>query len=99
VFNAQQQFAVTWPAEPVVARAYVDQLQRANALSESTVTELDAALDSAAAALDKGGSNKDVARDLDALAKTVKKGKDGGSTAKQRAGLVTTLGGIAARLR
>ena len=99
VFNAQQQFQVTWPAEPVVARAYVDQLQRAKALSESTVTELDAALDSAAAALDKGGSNKDVARHLDALAKTVKKGKDGGSTAKQRAGLVTTLGGIAARLR
>ncbi len=27
-FNPQQQFPVTWPAEPVVAHAYVDQLRR-----------------------------------------------------------------------
>ena len=27
-FNPQQQFSVTWPAEPVVARAYLDQLER-----------------------------------------------------------------------
>ncbi|MEJ1962129.1 MAG: DUF305 domain-containing protein [Gammaproteobacteria bacterium] len=26
--NPQQQFPVTWPAEPVVARAYIDQLER-----------------------------------------------------------------------
>ena len=32
VFNPQQQFQVTWPAEPVVARAYIDQLVRADAL-------------------------------------------------------------------
>jgi uncharacterized protein (DUF305 family) len=28
VFNPQQQFPVTWPAEPVVAKAYLDQLIR-----------------------------------------------------------------------
>ncbi|VAV89619.1 putative secreted protein, partial [hydrothermal vent metagenome] len=40
VFNPQQQFRVTWPAEPVVARAYIDQLQRSEGLSPSLVTEL-----------------------------------------------------------
>ena len=37
VFNPQQQFRVSWPAEPVVARAYIDQLQRSEALSKSFV--------------------------------------------------------------
>ncbi|MBN1239688.1 MAG: DUF305 domain-containing protein, partial [Gammaproteobacteria bacterium] len=32
ILNPQQQFRVTWPAEPVVARAYVDQLQRSGGL-------------------------------------------------------------------
>ncbi|MEM1155270.1 MAG: DUF305 domain-containing protein, partial [Pseudomonadota bacterium] len=32
VFNPQQQFRVTWPASPVIARAYIDQLDRDNAL-------------------------------------------------------------------
>ena len=31
-FNPQQQYPVRWPAEPVVARAYADQLKRADAL-------------------------------------------------------------------
>jgi hypothetical protein len=31
-FNPQQQYPVTWPAEPAVARAYLDQLNRAEAL-------------------------------------------------------------------
>ena len=34
-FNAQQQPKVTWPASAVVARAYVDQLKRAKAISPS----------------------------------------------------------------
>jgi hypothetical protein len=98
-FNPQQQFPVTWPAEPVVARAYLDQLQRSSALSTSTVSDLNAALERAALTLENGARDKGVARSLDSLAKAVK--KDGGDaiTAKQRAGLAETLGGIAARLR
>jgi hypothetical protein len=51
-FNPQQQFPVTWPAEPVVARAYVDQLRRGSAgaggngvPAASTLDELSAVLD------------------------------------------------------
>jgi len=43
-FNPQQQFEVTWPASPVVARAYIDQLKRDDALSDSMAAELAAAL-------------------------------------------------------
>jgi hypothetical protein len=32
-FNPQQQFSVSWPAEPVVAKAYVDQLSRSNIIT------------------------------------------------------------------
>jgi hypothetical protein len=45
VFNAQEQPRTTWPASPVVARAYIDQLKRSNALSEARSTEITAALD------------------------------------------------------
>ncbi|MEO0436195.1 MAG: DUF305 domain-containing protein [Pseudomonadota bacterium] len=44
VFNPQQQFQVTWPAEPVVARAYMDQLKRNGALSQELDNDLAAAL-------------------------------------------------------
>ncbi len=33
-FNPQQQFSVSWPAEPVVAKAYVDQLSRSNTITD-----------------------------------------------------------------
>ena len=36
-FNPQQQFAVTWPDEPAVAQAHVDQLGRSQALSSETI--------------------------------------------------------------
>jgi hypothetical protein len=45
IFNAQQQPRVTWPATPAVARAYVDQLVRTNAIAPAQVQAIDAALD------------------------------------------------------
>ena len=40
LFNPQQQFEVTWPAEPVVARAYIDQLAASDTLSETMLAEM-----------------------------------------------------------
>lgn len=45
-FNAQEQPKLDWPAVPVVARAYLDQLVRADAISGDWVSRVDAALDS-----------------------------------------------------
>ena len=46
-FNAQHQSRQTWPASFVVARAYLDQLERSRALTTDRVTSLRAAIDRA----------------------------------------------------
>jgi hypothetical protein len=46
VFNAQEQPKVTWPAGPVVARAYLDQLTRSHAIQPQRAAALKTALDS-----------------------------------------------------
>jgi len=99
VFNPQQQFPVVWPAEPVVARAYLDQLERGEALSEPVVAELAAALERSASQLESGARDEDLAAGLESLAAVLAEG-DGDAIAKKRqAALAETLGGIAARLR
>ena len=94
-FNPQQQFAVTWPADPVVARAYMDQLERDDALSASLAAELSAALEQA----ESGSRDRKLSRELKSLAKALNKEGGDGVTAKRRAGLAGTLNGIAAGLR
>ena len=64
VFNPQQHFRVDWPDEPVVARAYIDQLERSKALPEPIVDELAALLERAESQLPKG------ARDIALVAKS-----------------------------
>jgi hypothetical protein len=97
LFNPQQQFRVTWPAEPVVARAYIDQLNRADALSGSMNDDLSELLVRAEAHLADGDNDRRLARELETLADAI--GDGDGAAPKQRAGLSETLGGIAARLR
>lgn len=99
VFNPQQQFPVQWPAEPVVARAYLDQLERGGELSESLGAELTAVLDRSEAQLQDGGSDKDLAAGLDTLATTLNDNRGDGLAGSREALLSQTLRGIAARLR
>ena len=65
VFNPQQQFPVTWPDEPVVARAYLDQLERSGAVTESLGAELTAALDRADLRWQDGTRDKALAEDAE----------------------------------
>jgi len=97
-FNPQQQFPVTWPADPVVARAYIDQLKRDDALSDSLLADLTAALDRAAVKLDDGAHDKKLAKELKSLAKALQSDGDA-ITTRRRAGLAETLSGIVAVLR
>jgi len=99
LFNPQQQFPVTWPAEPVVARAYADQLQRSNALPSSVARELNAALDGSASRLERGSQDQGLAARLDRLAETLEMDGGDAATSKRRTALGQTLSGIAARLR
>ena len=98
-FNPQQQFRVTWPAEPVVARAYIDQLERSAALSASTVADLNAALDRSASQLEDGAHDDELATRLESLAGDLQADSGDAITNQRRAALSETLGGIAGRLR
>ena len=97
VFNPQQQFPVTWPDEPVVARAYLDQLERSGAVTESLVTELTAALERAAMQWQGGTRDKALAKTLKSLAAKVAAGDGDAVTRKRQVALAKTLKGIASK--
>ncbi len=98
VFNPQDQYPVTWPAEPVVARAYIDQLVRDDALAPQQIEDLGAALDAASARLAKGAKDAALAKRLASLVAGAN-GAQSPAVAKRRAALGETLNAIAARLR
>ena len=98
-FNPQQQRSYAWPAEPAVARAYIDQLTRGDVLDEAAAAELDAALDLAAAALQAGASDRALATRLESLGASMQAGAGDGTATMRRTRLARTLAGIAARLR
>jgi uncharacterized protein (DUF305 family) len=99
VFNPQQQFRVDWPDDPVVARAYLDQLERGKALSASLVADLVAALDRTALQLENGARDRRLAARLDSLSRALKKGGGDAITKKRQTALARTLSGIAKKLR
>jgi hypothetical protein len=101
-FNAQLQPKVTWPAVPVVARAYVDQLTRSKGIQPARAAAVGSALDRADklhSAKDRGA--EELAKELDNLSTQLT--SDAGSatgpdTAREQA-LASTLKGLAAKLR
>ena len=99
LFNPQQQFPVTWPAEPVVARAYVDQLRRGSDVPAATLDEISAALELAARRLAANGSDASLASLLSSLARGLDASSGAAAAQKQKKGLAETLTGLAARLQ
>jgi uncharacterized protein (DUF305 family) len=98
VFNPQTQFPVTWPAEPVVAGAYLDQLERDNELSPAFVTNLAGALHRSTSLLEKGAQDQELAASLEGMARNLDADTGDAQTRKRKAALAETLKGIAARL-
>ena len=97
VFNPQTQFPVVWPDVPVVAHAYIDQLNRSGALTDSQNAGLASALGRADLLLNSGRSDEDLASELSSLAAGL--GDDGDQqTQKRREALADTLNGIAYKL-
>lgn len=99
--NAQTQERITWPAEPVVARAYQDQLLRTGAIDEAQSRELSEALNRAQRLLERGNSNRNAASELEALAgrfETSAQSLDG-VTAKRYLELAGTVAEIADAVR
>jgi len=98
IVNAQTQQIIEWPAVPVVARAYLDQLQRENNISAGQANDLSSALDSADSLLNGGNGNRSsIARDLNNLADNFANAAEGysGISGIRYASLAETLEGIA----
>tara|TARA_B110000285_G_scaffold78374_1_gene90250 strand:+ start:4840 stop:7302 length:2463 start_codon:yes stop_codon:yes gene_type:complete len=98
IVNAQTQQIVKWPAVPVVARAYMDQLQRENRLTTSQAGELSDALERAEALLGGGdGNRRSTVRALNTLADDFSEaaGDFNGISGVRYASLAETLEGIA----
>ncbi len=72
-FNPQQQNPVTWPDHPVVALAYLDQLNRSDALPETLAAGIAEALGRAA---EVDGENAELASELVAFASSLPESDD-----------------------
>ena len=94
-FNPQQQYPVAWPAEPVVARAYMDQFRRGGLLGASLDQRLGVALARAQVPLDARAKANPLARELRSLAGEVRTGT---TDPTRRAALAEVLRGMAERL-
>jgi uncharacterized protein (DUF305 family) len=84
LFNPQQQFRVHWPAEPVVALAYLDQLQRDQVLPDMMAKKLQAALQG----VQEGNTSAELAIQLKSLANELA----GNSTAPKAVSRLDKLG-------
>jgi hypothetical protein len=99
VFNPQQQFPVSWPATPVVAQAYVDQLERGGSLTRTLTRELTRALNRAQSRLEDNRSDADLAAELAALTTELDAVAVSNTDTARKSALRETLGSIAAALR
>jgi len=101
LFNPQQQFPISWQHEPVVARAWIDQLVRGGVIDTAGMEDMSEALSRADAHLKAGTSDSALAGELDAMAEgLVPLGAESSAVERRRlVGLGGTLAGIADRLR
>ncbi|WP_237057567.1 DUF305 domain-containing protein [Microbulbifer sediminum] len=98
-FNPQQQFPVQWPARPVVARAYLDQLQRSQSVPDTMAANLLEALDSSESLLQQRAKDRKVAGRLVMLASLATVNNEDEQAEKKTRALTRSLEGIARELR
>ena len=97
-FNPQQQYPVSWPADPVVALAYVDQLQRGS--DDPMLEQLASALNAASSALSAGAPDAALAQRLEAMASKLAAPATADPLAQsRRTALKDSVKAIAERLR
>ncbi|MFT6267361.1 MAG: hypothetical protein ACJAVV_000158 [Alphaproteobacteria bacterium] len=98
-FNPQQQFQVTWPHEPVIALAYLDQFKRDGGLAEKDHAEVHRLLSEVQTPLLENNKDKSLSRSLNKLAKGLSPNTNDENAKSRVNGLRMTLQGIAKRLR
>jgi hypothetical protein len=102
VFNVQQQRRIDWPASPVVARAYLDQLEKNRALSPERARALTDGLERADEVLaSEARRDEETSHRLDAIAAELE-GESARAAGRDQArlrSLAETVKGIAKSLR
>ena len=101
-FNAQQQRRIDWPARPLVARVYLDQLGRSDAIAAERRVALSDLLDRTDQTLADGSrTDAAIAEQLDTAAAALERDSAGASGRNQKRlrSLAETLPNLAERLR
>lgn len=101
-FNAQQQRRIDWPARPLVARVYLDQLGRSDAIAAERRVALSDLLDRTDQMLADGSrTDAAIAEQLDTAAAALERDSAGASGRNQKRlrSLAETLTNLAERLR
>jgi hypothetical protein len=95
--NAQTQERVVWPSVPVVAIAYLDQLERTSQVSDEEIIELNSLIDRSDAAIMDGAGDINLASELSEKAKNIQElNIDGsGRSSSTYMALAETFNGIA----
>ena len=97
-FNPQQQIPMSWPASPIVARVYIDQLFKDDAINAKTAKRVIDIVDVAELAMASGG-DKNLSRRMMAM-KILATGKNSNNTNRERLkALRSMIQGLAKELR
>ena len=97
-FNPQQQIPMSWPASPIVARVYIDQLFKDGAINAKTAKRVIDIVDVAELAMASGG-DKNLSRRMMAM-KILATGKNSNNTNRERLkALRSMIQGLAKELR
>ena len=97
-FNPQQQIPMSWPASPIVARVYIDQLFKDGAINAKTATRVIDIVDDAELTMASGG-DKNLSRRMMAM-KILATGKSSNNTNRKRLkALRSMIQGLAKELR
>lgn len=97
-FNPQQQFEVTWPVEPVIGLAYLDQFDRDGGLDKANSTLARELLSQVQVMLDENKSDKQLATSLQKLAAALRTNNNNLNSQKRITKLKELLQGLASRL-
>ena len=99
--NAQTQERVTWPAVPVVALAYLDQLRRVDVVPEEEIIALNSLIEQSEALISNGSDDNNLAAQLTEKVRMIREENTNRRTrsADTYMALAETLEGIASRLR
>ena len=98
LFNPQQQIPMTWPSEPEVALAYLDQLSRDKILEDKTIENIIKILDRVDSAMKRGGNNR-LSRQIEKIELNMDDPKFNGTTKNRIQKLNSTLKDIAQKLK